>query len=171
MAHKAERVQHLQKLLAEFGRTASLDREGVRDVDAWIHRYGGWLMVEKKKLETSRALVECFPAWEGQLRRINVIWDLAIYLGDMHCILDPKAHWELDFCLYAPKRERKNSTTYHKPCVLSRDFANIENYQDTASNIKDILKAKKYYWENPYAPHGINPNTKPDALERLLWPK
>jgi hypothetical protein len=111
---KDERIEGLLQWLRRFGVDGSLTPGGLAAIDIWFHDYAHCLVGYSEFLDKT-ALHDLTPNWEGELQRLNVVWDLGLYFGQYICTVKPGAKWELEYGNETLRREEYDG--YHQPCI------------------------------------------------------
>jgi hypothetical protein len=94
MKVRLDRLGFFRKWLADwFGRTASLNGDGVLALNAWVNAYGGGLIGDQFDCATKFESYQ--PAWVGEYVGYNVMVDIGIFLGEYLIAKRPKLHWEI----------------------------------------------------------------------------
>lgn len=94
MDQRATRLAALKALLDRFGVSASLDDVGLASVSAWFADHSFALVGSVE----DHAIVEAFyrmqTPWTEQLRSLNFIFDLGVFLGESLIKKQPRLHWK-----------------------------------------------------------------------------
>lgn len=95
MAVRMERVAILQKWLRDhFKVNAMLDGNGILALEKWISDFGGGLI--NNRSDTMTIFSDYNPPWVGEYRGYNVIFDIAIFLGEYLISKRPILFWEIN---------------------------------------------------------------------------
>jgi hypothetical protein len=92
-ARRRERLAALRAFLSKFDVAVDIDDAGVSAVSAWCPGNCGALVANMRDNGTRQAFFQLAP-WIGQLRGLNVVFDLGVFLGE--CMIDrnPKLYWK-----------------------------------------------------------------------------
>lgn len=137
---KEQRLHYLFELIKSLGFEATNGVEGITNVDRGIHKYGAYLVSNDRSAE-SESFFSFFPPWDGELRRLNVIWDLGIFVGDAICSLSPGASWRL--CVGDDDPISRKLPRFHKPCVAGIDSDRPDLWLDPFQDMLLLARAKK----------------------------
>jgi len=91
--HRKERLGALKAFLAKFGVDMDLEDKGLAAVSAWLPGNCGALVADLGKDETMQIFYRHLMPWEGNLRGLNVIFDLGIFFGECVIVRNPRLHW------------------------------------------------------------------------------
>lgn len=91
MSQRAARRDALQNFLAPFGVSLEFSDTAKSSLDKWLAKYGAFLYVR----ERGSSYLTYVPHWEGSRAGLNVIQDLAIFLGDFACEESVGLHWQM----------------------------------------------------------------------------
>jgi hypothetical protein len=111
MSQRATRIEHLRSLLARFDIALEFSDATKHALDRWIAKYGAFLYVE----ENGSSFVSYTPPWRDVRAGWNVIFDLAIFLGEFAIKENPALHWEMYTDI--PSGLRKEDDRYRKPII------------------------------------------------------
>jgi hypothetical protein len=111
MSQRATRIEHLRSLLARFDIALEFSDATKHALDRWIAKYGAFLYVE----ENGSSFVTYTPPWRDVRAGWNVIFDLAIFLGEFVIKENPALHWEM--YRDVPSGLRKENDRYRKPII------------------------------------------------------
>jgi hypothetical protein len=92
LAEKANRIDVLRRFLAPFGVQLEFTDNAKTRLDSWLARYGAFLYVS----ETGTSFFTHKPEWVGPRLGLNVILDLAIFIGEFAISESPGLRWEMD---------------------------------------------------------------------------
>lgn len=94
MEQRVTRLAALAAFLDEFGVVASLDDAGLASVSAWFAD-NSFALVSSLRDKTSReAFYRMQTPWTEQLRGLNIIFDLGVFLGEALIRKQPRLHWK-----------------------------------------------------------------------------
>jgi hypothetical protein len=116
MQVRLERLAFFQEWLRRhFGTTASIEGDGVRALNDWVNGYGGALIGDD--IASSQSSFETYtPDWEGTNAGLNVIIDIAIFIGEYLISKRPRLHWEIYRGPHPGSGEKSGSNKF-RPCV------------------------------------------------------
>lgn len=92
LAQKADRVEGLRRFLQPFGVSLDFTEQTKDQLDTWLATYAAFLYV----LERGSSFLTHDPGWTGARLGFNVIFDLALFLGDFAIHESPGLRWEMD---------------------------------------------------------------------------
>jgi hypothetical protein len=141
MSQRATRIAHLRDLLARFGVAVDSSEQTKRALDMWIFRYGGFLYVH----ESGSSFLTHNPRWNGARAGLNVIFDLAVFLGEFAIGADPGLRWEMFTDM--PSDKRKHARNYRKPIICGLR-GRIDMMRDV-HQICRTLRENSYMWQKP----------------------
>jgi hypothetical protein len=123
-----------------FGVTLDFSEQTKRALDKWIFRYGGFLYVHES--EPSSFLTHN-PGWNGARVGLNVIFDLAVFLGEFAISVDPGLRWEM----FTDASIGMRNQNYRKPIIggLRRRI----NMMRDVHQICRALRDASYMWQRP----------------------
>jgi hypothetical protein len=100
--------------MKKFGIDAATTDQGLIAVSAWFERYGGLLLhFQPYSAVTLHAFLGYDPPWTGEHFGINVVWDLAIYVGECVMARRPSAYWDLN--TGGPSLSSRESVGFQRP--------------------------------------------------------
>lgn len=91
MSQREARIEYLRSLLAQFEIVLEFSDATKDALDRWIAQYGAFLYIA----ETGSSFVTYTPPWRDIRAGWNVIFDLAIFLGEFAIKENPTLHWEM----------------------------------------------------------------------------
>jgi hypothetical protein len=91
ISQRAARREALRRFLAPFGVLLEFSEASKVSLDAWLAKFGAFLYVREK----GSSYASRHPAWEGPRLGLNVIHDLAAFLGDFAIQESPTLSWEM----------------------------------------------------------------------------
>jgi hypothetical protein len=146
MSSRAERIEHLRGFLAPFGVPLAFSDETKTALDAWIARYAGFLYVR----ESGSSFLTRNPPWRGSRAGLNVVFDLAILLGEFAIHESDNLQWEM--YTDVPTGLRKQSESYQRPVIAG--FPDRERWRsyvmDEVYSICHALQERCYLWAKPH---------------------
>jgi hypothetical protein len=145
VSQRAVRTEALRRFLSQFG--VSLDFSEVTKslLDAWLASYGAFLYVSENRSSYHSRL----PAWEGARLGLNVIHDLAVFLGDFAIQESPGLHWEM--YTDVPTGLQTEDDTFQNP-VIAGFPNNPRSRFDPLTDVHRIchaLRHRTYMWQKP----------------------
>lgn len=158
---KDSRVAHLRTFLASFDARLSIDDAGLRNLDAWIHRYSGHL-IDRDRFASWLAFQTFIPSWTVSYAGLNVLWDLGIAAGEFIIRLNPKCSWFLNDG--RGRGSPRASPDYLRPCLL---IERPPGYCDMFATILQIAEAKQEIMRIGRAPGPVM-DYVPNALEKRV---
>jgi hypothetical protein len=111
---KAARLSSLHSFLASFDVKPTLDGEGLKSVDAWVHRYAGHL-IDRHRTVSYFSFRTFYPAWVNEQAGLNILWDLGTYAGEMIIHLNSNCEW-----FFNGGKQRVSTPedpAYFRPCL------------------------------------------------------
>ena len=115
MSQRATRLAYLEKFLARFSVPLKLEPEGLPPLDAWMLRYGGFL-VPPIGYEAIGSLERYDPAWTAAYAGMNIIHDVSVFAGEYIVKFNPHARWAL--FVGDGKRGAHEMMGYYHPCIF-----------------------------------------------------
>jgi hypothetical protein len=110
------RLQCLRDFMKKFGVDAATTDDGLTAVSDWFARYGGLLLhFENRSAATLQAFINHDPPWTGEHIGINVVWDLATFVGECVIARRPSAHWDMN--TGDPEPVSLEALGFQRPCV------------------------------------------------------
>ena len=94
MGQRTARLTALQTFLQEFGVHASLDDIGLANVSVWCPDNDFALVNDLQNPDVRQTFYQMKIPWTEELRGLNVIFDLGIFLGEMLIKRQPRLHWK-----------------------------------------------------------------------------
>jgi hypothetical protein len=145
MSQRAARVEGLRHFLAPFGVSLGFSEAAKSSLDAWLAEYGAFLYVREKGSSYDSRL----PAWEGARLGLNVIHDLAVFLGDFAVQESPALRWEM--YRDVPTGLQAQMETFQKPVIAG--FPNNPRWRfyplTEVHGICHALRERSYMWKRP----------------------
>jgi hypothetical protein len=93
MDQRATRLVALQAFLGRFGVSASLDDAGLASVSAWFPD-NDFALANFRDESVVQAFYQLQTPWIEELRSLNVIFDLGIFLGESLIQTQPRLYWK-----------------------------------------------------------------------------
>ncbi|MGX4769463.1 hypothetical protein ACWAUC_06600 [Bradyrhizobium guangdongense] len=90
---RAKRLDALRRFLERLGLDANLRDDGLGVVSAWLPSHCGALVPTMRRDKTMQVFFRHLAPWEGKLRGLNAIFDLAVFMGECVIARNPRAHW------------------------------------------------------------------------------
>ena len=94
MEQRATRVAALQGFLDKFDVSANLDDTGLANVSAWFADNSFALVSSLRDEALCQVYFRLQIPWIEELRGLNVIFDLGIFLGESLIRKQPRLHWK-----------------------------------------------------------------------------
>jgi hypothetical protein len=145
ISQRATRIEALQRFMEPFGVTLEFSEAAKSSLDAWLAKYGAFFYVREKGSSYESRL----PAWEGARLGLNVIHDLAVFLGDFAIHESPALHWEMYTDL--PSGLQAQNESFQKPAIAGyqgnprwRFYPLVEVHR-----ICHALREGTYMWQQP----------------------
>jgi hypothetical protein len=90
---RAARLGALKTFLAGFGVSADLDDAGLASVSAWLAD-NSFALADVRKPDVRGPFYQMRIPWTGDLRGLNVIFDLGVFLGELLIQKQRRLHWK-----------------------------------------------------------------------------
>jgi hypothetical protein len=133
MEHRIERQDALRAFLANFDVAMTLEQAGLAAVSAWLPGNCGALVRDIDKEETIQIFFRYLVPWVGDLRGLNVIFDLGIFFGECVIFRYPRLH-------------RINQSNPESRRVGERQVSLIRQRTKSLRSSSDLLTATGRYW-------------------------
>jgi hypothetical protein len=145
MSQRAARRKALRNFLAPFGVSLEFSDAAKSSLDNWLARYGAFLSVR----ERGSSYLTYVPHWEGARSGLNVIHDLAVFLGDFACQESVGLSWEM--YTDVPTGLQRQDETFQKPVIAgSRSNPRWRFFALTdVRRICEALRERSYMWGRP----------------------
>jgi hypothetical protein len=128
-AHRSERLVALRTFLSKFDVEVDTDDAGLSAVSAWCPGNCGALVANMRDRATRNAFFQQAP-WTGELRGLNVVFDLGVFLGECVIARNPKLYWK-----------------YHSGGSSNNGSANLSSYFIAGfRHVRDNLDAPGYMY-------------------------
>jgi hypothetical protein len=114
LATRQERQAALGRFFDAFGLSLRFEPQALYDVSAWVHRYGIHLVNVDASVDVNICARDYKPKWTGELKVINVMYDIGTYFGEYICHNNENAKWVLDV---PEAREFKDALGAFMPAV------------------------------------------------------
>jgi len=153
LAQKAHRVDVLRRFLARFGVQLVFTDEAKKALDRWVANYGAFLYIS----ETGSSFLTHTPEWVGPRSGFNVIFDLAIFIGDFAVKESPGLGWEMD--ARSERGRTRSDHGYQRPAIGSTtplSFFPHDIIDETYSICHSLCEAS-YMWERSRFHYGPRP--------------
>jgi hypothetical protein len=116
LQQRPTRLQYFRSFMKRFGVDAATTDDGLNAVSYWLNRYGGLLLPFQSHGATSlQAFMNHDPPWAGEHIGINVVWDLATYVGECVLARRPSAYWGLN--TGDPDPISLEALGFQRPCI------------------------------------------------------
>jgi len=92
LAQRSHRIEILTRFLAPYGVQLDFSEQTKRALDGWLATYGAFLYVS----EEGNSFLTHNPEWVGPRSGLNVILDVAIFIGEFALRESPGLVWEMD---------------------------------------------------------------------------
>jgi hypothetical protein len=157
--NKDKRLSEFISWLSIFAVDAPLTIGGLASLDVWFHTFGPNL-VHSEVVDT-QALSDFYPRWDGDLRHLNVLWDLGTYFGEMICRKNEKAFWCIGIRDYSAAKRKMPD--YFRPCIQLNTPRRPHDILDASERVLELAIRKKDF-QSRRVPTGISlhyaqPNT------------
>lgn len=168
LASREERQRHLLDLIGMFVGPDECNPIDLTQVSNWVHRLGSHL-VGDDALDDLNCYFDFTPRWDGPFRRINVIFDLAVYAGNTVCALNKRCNWGFDV-----EVDDEDGSSYLRPCLYLTDSYVTKMRIDVFLFALDIVRAKRrfmaigYKWGDEKRRIPADDNMRQDAFEKRL---
>jgi hypothetical protein len=169
VSQRAVRTEALRQFLSQFGVSLDFSEVAKSSLDAWLASHGAFLYVHENRSSYHSRL----PAWEGARLGLNVIHDLAVYLGDFAIQESPGLYWEMNTDV--PTGLQTQDHTFQNPVVAG--FPNSPRWRfdplTDVHRICDALRHRTYMWQRPMfrmSPQSLYTHFVSKTLSRTyLW--
>jgi len=145
MSVRVTRVGYLRSFLASFGVHLAFSESTETALDMWISRYGASLYVA----ESGSSFLTRNPAWRGPRAGLNVIFDLALFLGEFAIRESENLRWEMHTDV--PEGLRGTDESYQKPCISGIPGNPRYHFYllEDVHRICNALQEASYVWQEP----------------------
>lgn len=119
LAQKADRVKYLTRYLVSFSLVLRLERDSIQALDDWLYRYGGHLLpreLEPRQGSVITAMHDHEPQWFGPFRGLNLVNDIAIFVGDYLISKDSAVSWDINYGNGRPRDYERIG--FGHPCLV-----------------------------------------------------
>ncbi len=146
MCQREGRVEYLRTFLSSFDVTLHFDEQGKQPLDEWFAKYAGFLFVH----EEGSSFLTHMPPWTGPRSGLNVIFDLAILLGEFATRENPFLYWEM--YTDVPTGMRKTDEEYQKPVLAGHKtnpqwrFYIIRDLYDACRSLRKMTYLRRKPW-------------------------
>jgi hypothetical protein len=145
ITQRSSRTDALRSLMASFGVPVEFSESAKSSLDAWLARYGAFLYVREK----GSSYLSRIPAWEGRRLGLNVIHDLAVFLGDFAIHESPHLYWEMHVDVASGLRNQTED--FQKPVIAG--FPENPNWRfDPLTDVQRMchaLRERTYFLRKP----------------------
>jgi hypothetical protein len=150
LAQKANRVDILRRFLVQFGVELKFTDNAKKALDGWLTSYGAFLYVP----ERGSSFWTHNPEWVGPRSGLNVILDVAIFIGDFAIRESQGLRWEMDV-RSEPGRTRSDHR-FQRPSIGSAILFSFfpRDVIDETYNVCHSLCDASYMWRKPRFRYG-----------------
>jgi hypothetical protein len=145
ISQRSARRDALRNFLAPFGVSLEFSDAAKSSLDKWLAKYGGFLYVR----EHGSSYLTYVPHWEGARSGLNVIQDLAIFLGDFACKESVGLYWEM--YTDVPTGLQRQQEIFQKPVIAG--FTSNPRWRffplTDVFRICNALRERSYMWRRP----------------------
>jgi hypothetical protein len=113
MKKRTDRLEILRRFLAQFGVQLDFTDSAKNALDGWLAKYGAFLYVS----ETGSSFLTHNPEWVGPRSGFNVIFDLAILLGEFAIRESAGLRWEMD--AHSEPGRTRSDQRFQRPVIAS----------------------------------------------------
>lgn len=145
MAQRPVRIEALRRLLSTFEIELDFTEPCKALLDGWVERYGAFLFVR----ETGSSFLTRNPAWDGCRLGLNVIHDLAVYVGE--CAIQESPHLSWEMYTDVPPGFQSTSEYFQKPANAGFQ-GNPRMHYYPHNRVHDVCHALRdttYLWKKP----------------------
>jgi hypothetical protein len=126
LAQRADRIEALKRFLAPFDVSLDFTDRAKQELDRWLAGYGALLFVS----ETGSSFLTRQPEWTGARSSLNVIFDIAIYIGEFAIAESPWLRWQLD--VEREQGRTRSDDSFQRP--------SIDSERDLYSFPRDVIR-------------------------------
>ncbi|QGM97487.1 hypothetical protein [Methylocystis parvus] len=126
MSQRSKRLECLGRFLLGFAVSLELTPEGLPLLDAWLLRYGGYLIPPGG--DAIDALERYDPPWTSAFAGMNIVHDVSVFAGEYIIRHNPNARWGL--FVGDGIRGARDMMGYYHPCLF-RIHPHHRGYSDT----------------------------------------
>jgi len=150
LAQKAGRVEGLARFLASFGVSLDFTDTTKGALDEWIATYAGFLYVR----EEGSSFMTHDPEWDGARLGLNVILDLAIFLGNFAIHESPGLRWDMDTVMQSGRT--RTDHRFQRPVLAAAAplLAFPHDIVDETHQICHSLCEHSYMWKRAMFQYG-----------------
>jgi hypothetical protein len=148
LADKARRVEGLGRFLTTFGIALDFSERAKASLDSWLASYAAFLYVP----ESPPSFFTYNPGWVGPRQGLNIIFDLAIFIGDFAIHESPILRWDMDNRT-EPGRTRRDEQ-FQRPVLNAGETL---PYYDVIHATYDFSHSQcdaSYWWKSPLFHYG-----------------
>jgi Ferredoxin-like domain in Api92-like protein len=145
MSQRSARIDALRRFLLPFSVPLDFGENCKRALDAWIAKYGAFLFVR----ETGSSFLTRNPPWTGLRLGLNVIHDLAIFMGEFAIKESPNLFW----CMHldVPTGLQRSHESFQRPAIGG--FQGNPRWHfyphDRVHSTCHALRQMTYLWKKP----------------------
>jgi hypothetical protein len=111
MSQRPARGDALRQFLEPFGVPLEFSDSAKSSLDKWLAKYGAFLWVK----ERGSSYLTHRPGWDGLRAGLNVIHDVAVFLGEFAIRETPGLHWEM--YIDVPTGLQRQQEAFQKPAI------------------------------------------------------
>jgi hypothetical protein len=163
LAERAKRLDIVKRFLEPFGISLDFTDRARRAVDRWLASYGALLFVS----ETGASFWTHRPQWAGPRSGLNVIFDLAIYIGEFAIVESPWLSWDID--VQHESGRTRSDHRFQRPALKSATsmYSFPRDIIDETYNICHSLCEASYMSRKPRYRYGSRPLSRQFATKTL----
>jgi len=145
LVQRGMRIGYLRNFLARFGVLLDSTEPSKIALDCWLAKYGAFLTVREK----GSSYLTRRPAWIGPRQGLNVIHDLAVFLGEFAIKESSNLYWEM--YVDVPEGLRKESEDFQKPVIGGLPHNSRWRFypHNDLHRICHALREGSYLWKRP----------------------
>jgi hypothetical protein len=145
LSQRAARTEALRRFLEAFGVSLAFSATAKSSLDAWLARYGAFLYVHEK----GSSYLSHLPAWEGARLGLNVIHDLAVFIGDFAIQESAGLRWEMNTDV--PTGLQRQYESFQKPMIAGFPYRPRWQFDPLTEvhRICHALRERTYMWRRP----------------------
>jgi hypothetical protein len=163
LAQKAARLEALNRFLHPFGVSLAFTQQTKDALDGWLATYAALLYVA----EDGCSFLTHNPEWTGARGGLNVIFDLAIFLGEFAINENRALRWAMDTRMQ-PGRTRTDEQFQRTVIVGGRQLFPFP--WDAMPDLYDFCHAQceaSYMWKTALFHYGSRPLARQFATKTL----
>jgi hypothetical protein len=145
LAHRNHRIEILKRFLTQFDVSLDFTDGAKQALDRWIACYGALLFVS----ETGLSFWTHRPEWAGPRSSLNVIFDIAIYIGEFAILESPHLRWSMD--VRREKGRTRSDQRFQRPTIDAAGelYSFPRDIIESTYNICHSLCEKSYMRKKP----------------------